>query len=282
MALFVLGALLAFAEVALNVFAARVEKSLGASIMNRVHGFWSLGIMAGSFVGVQLAGLSLTTAESLQRGGLFLLPILMLIAYNLPTISRNKDKSKNSQSQPPVPNALLLIVVIVFGAIIVEGAMVDWSTVYMRDVAGVIEGKEGLAVTVLAGFVTVGRFIGDAVNNRYGPVLLARMCIGSAVLGLIVLASDFGPSPSYVGFALVGLGVSTIFPLGVSASAALGDAGEARNVSVMTFGALSGFLAGPPMIGFMAEATALNVAFTLLLPSLSLSFTLARRLSGAK
>lgn len=280
MALFVLGAFIAFAEVGLNVFAARVEKTLKSSIMNRAHGFWSLGVMAGSFFGVQMAGLGFTVEQSLQGGGLLLLPILMIVAYVLPTIEPTQVTAQNTRSLPPLPKGLLPIVAIVFGATIVEGAMVDWSTVYMRDVAEIIAGKEGWAVTVFAGFVTAGRFIGDAVNNRFGPVRLARLCIGSAILGLVILTFNFGPSISFLGFALVGLGVSTIFPLGVSASAGLADSGEARNVSVMTFGALSGFLVGPPMIGFVAEATSLNIAFALLLPALALSFILAKRLSG--
>ncbi|WP_082802413.1 MFS transporter [Falsihalocynthiibacter arcticus] len=278
MALFVLGALIAFTEVALNVFAARVEKTLGTSIMNRAHGFWSLGVMAGSFIGVQMAGLGFTVAESLQWGGLLLLPLLMVVAYILPRITPKQETTENAQAKPPLPKALLPIVAIVFGATIVEGAMIDWSTVYMRDVAEIIAGKEGWAVTIFAGFVTAGRFIGDAVNNRYGAMLLARMCIGSAILGLVILTLNLGPDASFLGFAFVGLGVSTIFPLGISASAALGDEGEARNVSVMTFGALSGFLVGPPMIGFVAEATSLNVAFALLLPTLALSFILAKHL----
>lgn len=279
-ALFILGGFIAFSEVALNVFAARVEKSLGASIMNRAHGFWSLGIMAGSFIGVQMVGFSFPAAKALIIGGLMLLPALMFVAYILPTVTLGNDSHENAQPKAPIPKALFLIMVIVFGATIVEGAMIDWSAVYMRNVAEVIAGREGLAVTVFAGFVTIGRFIGDAVNNRYGPVVLARICIGSAIVGLIVLAVNLGPTISYIGFAMVGFGVSTIFPLGVSASAALSNSGEARNVSVMTFGALTGFLIGPPMIGFVAEATSLNIAFALLLPALIVSFILARRLSA--
>lgn len=278
-ALFVLGAFIAFAEVALNVFAARTEKSIGKAIMNRAHGFWSLGVMAGSFVGVQLAGLGFSVAKSLLIGGICLLPLLMTIAYILPADAICEQHADASKRLPPIPKALYLIIIVVFGATLVEGAMVDWAAVYMREVAMVVVGKEGLAVTVFAGFVTLGRFIGDTVNTRYGPLVLARICIGSALLGLLVLASNLGTNISYAGFALVGMGVSTIFPLGVSACTDYGDTGESRNVSIMTFGALSGFLVGPPMIGFMAQTASLNIAFMLLIPSLALSFYLASHLS---
>lgn len=78
----------------------------------------------------------------------------------------------------------------------------------------------------------------------------------------------------------MGFGVSTTFPIGVSATAALSDDGEARNVSVMTFGAVSGLLVGLPMFGFFADTCSLSTAFLRLLPGLVFGFGFARRLSG--
>ena len=279
LALFLFGTVVAFTEVALNVYAARVEKACDKSIMNRAHGFWSLGVMAGSFIGVQLVGLEMNAAQSLTVGGLVLLPITMAVAFALPEVNLVASEGEVQTKTPPIPKALYVIMLIVLGATLAEGAMIDWATVYMREVAHYVPGREGLAVTVFSGFVTVGRFAGDAINTRFGATILARMCLGSALVGLMILIFNLGPYPSFLGFALVGLGVSTIFPLGVSASAALSKTGEARNVSVMTFGALSGFLVGPPAIGFAAQATSLDLAFVLLFPGLLLSFLLARRLS---
>ncbi|SMR70763.1 Fucose permease [Aliiroseovarius halocynthiae] len=277
--LFVLGSVVAFAEIGINVFAARVEKACGRSIMNRAHGFWSLGVMVGSLIGVQLAAFAFPAFTALAIGGAIMLPLLMVVAYVLPHIEAPEHHEAEEPAGRPIPVALYLIVVTVFGATLVEGGMIDWAAVYMREVAQFTSGREGLAVTVFSGFVTVGRFVGDAINTRFGAAVLARGCLSSALLGVIVLASNFGPYPSFVGFALVGLGVSTIFPLGVTASAALSKRAEARNVSFMTFGALSGFLIGPPAIGFMAQATSLDVAFLLLVPGLILSVTLAHRLA---
>lgn len=279
-ALFIFGVILPFAQVSLNVFAAQVEKKFDVKIMNRAHGFWSMGIMAGSLIGVQLAALGLTAAPSLIITAAILTPILIVIAYALPQIKTAQPKTKAQNALPQIPTAVWLIAAVVFGATIVEGAMIDWATVYMREIADAISGSEGLAVTVFSGFVTLGRFMGDALNRRFGTVLLVRLCIGSAISGLLVLVAGLGVASAFLGFALVGFGVSTIFPLGVSATAALSDNGEARNVSVMTFGALSGFLVGPPMIGFFADTFSLSTAFLLLLPGLMFSFWFAQRLSG--
>ncbi|MFT4706236.1 MAG: MFS family permease [Yoonia sp.] len=280
LALFIFGAVLPFAQVSLNVFAAQVEKKFNIKIMNRAHGFWSLGIMAGSLVGVQLASVGVTAAPSLFIAAVVLMPLLIMVAYALPDMKPARPEATTSDALPPIPNAVWLIAAVIFGATLVEGAMIDWATVYMREIAGAIAGSEGLAVTVFSGFVTIGRFMGDTLNNRFGTVFLVRLCLGSAISGLLILIAGFGGTSAFLGFALVGFGVSTIFPLGVSATAALSDKGEARNVSVMTFGALSGFLIGPPMIGFFADTFSLSAAFILLVPGLVFSFKFAKRLSS--
>jgi fucose permease len=280
LALLVYGVIIPFVQVSLNVFAAQVEKKFAVKVMNRAHGFWSMGVMAGSLIGVQLAAFDMDAMASLIAAATVLAPLLIIIAYLLPPVKAVSVKTETHAALPTLPSAVWLIAAAVFGCTIVEGAMIDWATVYMGDIAGAISGSEGYAVTVFSGFVTVGRFLGDALNNRFGTVTLVRLCTGSAITGLLILVVGIGGASAFVGFALVGFGVSTIFPLGVSATAALADNGEARNVSVMTFGALTGFLVGPPMIGFFADAFSLNAAFILLVPGLMFSFWFAHRLSA--
>ena len=276
--LFLLGTTIATTEVGLNVFAARVEKTYSQSIMNRAHGFWSLGVMTGSLIGVQLAHFELPAGHSLLVAALFLLPLLIAIGLAMPTIKNKEEMAAKSRNSPPIPPALYLIGLVVFGGTMVEGGMNDWATVYMRESVWGGSSRDGLAVTVFAGTVTFGRFVGDALKNRFGAVRLAKLCLGSAFTGILILVFSKDIWTAYAGFALVGFGVSTIFPLGVSASAELGDIGEARNVSVMTFGALTAFLIGPPMIGLVAEATSLRIAFIPLLIALAVSLYLAQSL----
>jgi MFS family permease len=241
--------------------------------------------MIGSLIGVQLSSIGFSLDESLMLTALALLPILLGVAYILPTLSSGEDlsssemKPRDTGASGAFNKALFFIVLVVFGATIVEGAMVDWAAVYMRDVAHIMAGYEGLSGTIFSCFVTIGRFCGDAIHVRFGAASLARICLVFAMLGLTILISNLGVAFSFLGFALVGLGVSVIFPLGVSASAAQSRVDEARNVSIMTFGALSGFLIGPPVIGLLADANTLNVAFAFLLPGLFVSFLLAYRLS---
>ena len=136
-------------------------------------------------------------------------------------------------------------------------------------------------MTVFSGFVALGRFGGDWLKTRFGAVVLARATTLIAIIGLMLLVMPLPVSFALVGFALVGFGISTAFPLGVSAAAGLGDEYEASNIAVMSTVALSGFLISPPIIGVLAEIWSLSTAFAILVPGLILALWLARFLAPA-
>ena len=278
-ALFFFGSTIAFTEVSLNVFAARAEKTFRIRIMNRAHGFWSLGVVLGSLIGIQFANAGMAAGPALIYSAIALLPVVMGVAFALPP-TKKVNTGTDPVAREPVPLVLLAIVLVVFGATLVEGAMNDWATVYMRDAPWGGIAIEGYGLTVFASMITLGRFTGDWINARLGPAHLARLCLLTALAGVSLLVSAQSLWMAFLGFGLAGFGVSTIFPLGISASAGLGKTTEARNVSIMTFGALTGFLIGPPAIGFAAEAITLKLALGLLFPPLVVSVILAGRLEA--
>jgi MFS family permease len=119
-----------------------------------------------------------------------------------------------------------------------------------------------------------GRFIGDWMRGRFGPVKTARLCGVTLLLGLVIVLLAPLASVAFGGFALIGFGVSVGFPLGVTAAASLTDRPPAANVAILTFVAISGFMVGPPMIGFVAEYSGLREGLAMLLPPLVLSLFL--------
>ena len=278
--LMLLGMSFAFAEVGLNVMAAQLEKHYQVSIMNRAHGFWSLGIMFGSLAGVQMANLGISVLLALTISGVALLPVLLIISRYVPPQMTAKKALAEKHEPWRMPKGLFPIIAFVFGATLAEGAMHDWATVYMREAPWGGSYRDGLAVSVYAGMITFGRFIGDYFKQRLGPDVLAKICISFATLGVLSLALSGSIWMSFFGFGLVGLGVSVIFPLGVSATAQLSARHQARNVSVMTFGALTGFLIGPPLIGLVSELQSLRTGISILIPPLIISFFMSNRLVG--
>ncbi len=269
--LFVAGAMMAFVEVAMNVYAGRLEKSSEVLIMNRCHGFWALGLMVGSgaialtgaFYGTQIA-LAVVCAV-----------LGFSAARALPRLAgEEEDATPPRRSIRALPAALFFIAVFMFVVTLTEGVMADWAAVYMAEKLGSPGAKAALAVTVFSAFMAGGRFLGDFLKRKLGAVNHARATVGCAVLGLVVVVAPLPIGLDYVGFALIGAGVSAAYPLGVSAIAALDDRYEAPNIAFAATMAMGGFLIGPPLIGFMSEAFTLAVAFACLLPALALAFAL--------
>ncbi len=279
LALAVFGAVTAFLEVGMNVYAGRVEKATGALIMNRCHGFWALGLTAGSLLAALGAGL-LTPVLLMVLVGLLSGGVGYLVVSGLPRIREEAERARlPARKLWHLPRALVAIGVFMLLVTLVEAGMTDWSAVYLAERLGLDAADEvaraGVAVTIFSGFMAAGRFAGDALKRRLGPLALAR---GSAIVTILGLGCLILPLPieaAYLGFALVGLGVAAGYPLGVSAVAALDDRYEAANIAVMSTFALTGFLLGPPLVGFLGEAFGMRAAFAAMVPGLILCLVLA-------
>ena len=141
-----------------------------------------------------------------------------------------------------------------------EGAVADWSAVYLKDVFATTGMATGMGYVVFAMMVSVGRFAGDSAKQRFGAVMLARLCLIFALGGMLLVVTAPVTLLVYLGLASVGLGVSVGFPLAVTAAADLGDRPAAENVAILSFIALLGFLVGPPLIGAIATASSLTAA----------------------
>ncbi len=274
-ALFLLGASAAFCEVAMNVYAGRLEKRADVMIMNRCHGFWATGIMGGSAFVAILTALSpgqmiLLLALVSGAGGAF-------AAVYLPRLGDDETGiAPPRRNLAQLPPALIFVALFMFFVTLTEGVMADWSAVYLAERWQVPTSNAGIAVTIFAAFMAGGRFIGDWMKRRMGSVALARLTTGSAIAGVLILVVPLPVWIALPGFALVGFGISAAYPLGVSAIAALDDQYESANIAIMATVALGGFLVGPPLIGFASEVFSLPVAFALLIPGLILALYLTR------
>lgn len=276
-ALFFLGVGIGFLEVAINVYAGRLEKQAELTIMNRCHGFWALGLAVGSaylslMIGMPWLGLITLAAFAAVVG--------IWGAGHMPQLG-----DEETEAAPPkrkfadLPRALLAVAVFMFLVTLTEGVMADWAAVYLSERLGSPDARAGIAVTIFSTFLAGGRFIGDILKTRLGAVLQARVTTTCAAFGLLLLVIPLPLWCAYVGFALVGFGVSSAYPLGVSAIAALDDQYEASNIAIMATVAMGAFLVGPPLIGFVSEATSLPFAFACLLPGLAIALVLTRWLS---
>ncbi len=276
LSLVALGAVVAFMEVSLNTYAGRLEKASGEIIMSRCHGFWSLGVMVGSFCVTQLFGMGPVLAVILTAG--ISAGLGVLASTYLPRLAGQGDGTPTAKPQKlsQMPRVLFLIALFIFCVTLVEGAAMEWSAVYYADRWGADPATAGISVTVFAGFLAAGRFLGDWLNRKLGVRGVARFTICLTLIGLVLATVPSGVVFLFIGLAFMGLGTSIGFPLGISAAASLSDEHEAQNIATAAMIAMSSFLLGPPLIGFVAELTSLRGSYVLMIPVLLIALLLSR------
>jgi MFS family permease len=138
--------------------------------------------------------------------------------------------------------------------------------------------QTGLGYSVFAFMVAAGRFSGDYMKGRFGAVAIARGCGIASLAGMLVVLLAPATPLALLGFAAVGVGVSVGFPLAVTAVASLPDRPPASSVATLSFAALTGFLIGPPIIGFLGELLGLRAGLAVLLVPLFVSLLCTRLL----
>ena len=280
--LFLVGVSMSLLELALNVHAGRVEKHTQGVIMNRCHGFWSLGIMTGSLLGSALHSES-TVWMILIMCASALLPVAWLLCLGLPSYENITSVEVSPVFViPQFPAILICICVFAFGITIIEGAMADWASVYVKEMLGPEAQGTGYGFGLFAAFMALGRFFGDNLKIKLGTIIVARVFVISSILGLIILVTADDLWLALVGFALTGMGVSVGFPLAVTSAASIDDKREASYVAFLSLIALIGFLVGPPIIGFIANVTNLKTGFIMLFPGLLLSLFMSSKLISSK
>ena len=276
-ALAVLGMTFAFSQVALNVYAGRLEKSEDIVVMSRCHGVWAVGLMVGS-----LAAATFISVPGPTRLALLALASSvpgMICALLLPRLAGSETGAgPKRRSLGQIPGVLFLISIFALTIGLAEGAMADWSAVYLAERWPEGAARAGFAVSLYSGFLAAGRFLGDVATARLGRARLARLSSVVAILGIVLMVGPWPILAAFVGCAVVGLGVSVGYPLAVSATAALDDTYEGANIAVLSTIALTGFLIGPPMIGFLAETYSLRVGLGVLIPILAAGFVCAAAL----
>ncbi len=268
-------------EIILNLEADRTEHSIGRRIMNRAHAFWSFGFFASGIVSALIA----QTRLSPQLHLLLMVPVVVVgVAVILgrfdPAPHRTGGPAEATAHFAAPTLAILVLVAVTLSAMIMEGAGIDWSAIYMTDVFEVSPFIAGFAVALGAFTQAVTRYFADPFVERYSPSVVARVLLG--VLGLGTLLVFFAPAGwvALVGFGLMGMGTSVLFPLAMSAAAQRTDRPAATNVASLAQISFVAFLLGPPLLGFVAEHWGLRWSFGIGLPLVVLSLVIAGALGS--
>lgn len=268
-------------DVGMNAQAVGVQKSYPASIMSSFHALFSTGGLVGAALGGWLAarGLPPTTHFVLVSAVLGAAALLTFPHLLDDRVTRHDDNGvSGGNAHPffvrPTP-ALALLGVLAFCAMVGEGAMADWSALYLRRMLHTSEGMAAAGYAAFSVTMAATRFSGDWLSTRLGPVALVRLGGSLAMSGFALALFAPHPMAAFAGFAGVGAGFATVVPMAFSAAGRTpGMAAGLALASVTTLGYL-GFLLGPPIIGFAAEAVGLRNALGLLVVTSALVVALA-------
>ncbi|MBY6265665.1 MFS transporter [Azospirillum sp. 412522] len=250
-------------DVAMNAQGALVERRLGRPVMSSLHGMWSLGGLAGAGLG----GLLLPLMPAAAQAGLVSAGLLALFLALQGRLLPDRNAGGGGLVLPDRKTLLLgLLAALSFMG---EGAILDWSAIHLRDDLGAPASTAGMGFGVFCAAMAAGRFSGDRLRHRFGGATLMRCggLLAAGGLGL-VLAGGFmaGGSPllAMAGFGLTGIGLSNIVPVLFSTAGAADSRHADHAVAAVSTMGYAGVLCGPPLVGFIAEATSLATAFALI------------------
>lgn len=254
LALMPIGFLLGCVEIVLNTEADRVEHAMGRRIMNRAHSFWSFGFFGAGLLGAAMAhfGLSPQLDLALIAPAIALGVALFLSKFEAaPSRVAEHEKERPKLSLPSL--AILGLVAVTLSAMLMEGAGIDWSAIYMRNMFSSGPFVVGLAVATVALSQAIARYFADDYIERHSPASVTRALSVVLFAGTVLAFLALSPFLSLLGFALIGIGCSAMFPLAVSAAAQRTDRPSAINVASMVQTSFTIFLLGPPLLGSIGE-----------------------------
>jgi predicted MFS family arabinose efflux permease len=243
-------------DVAVNVEATEIERQSGRPLMSGFHGMFSLGGMAGAGLGSAAPALGLTAQGHLfVATGLGAVAVLVASRAMLP-VEPAAAGEKHPLSIPRGP--LLLLGVLASMGLITEGAMYDWSVLFMQQERASYASTAALAYASFSGAMAAGRFAGDWVRARTSPTPLMRVSGVLAAAGMALALAVPSPVVALTGFALVGLGLSNVVPVLFSAASQVPGVSPAHGIAAVSGVGYLGMMAGPPLIGLVAEHSSLT------------------------
>ncbi|GAA6209638.1 MFS transporter [Cognatishimia sp. WU-CL00825] len=262
-ALFTFGVTQGGLDVAMNAWASEVERKVGKPWMPSFHAMWSLAAALGAFSGYVAISLGLTYSLHFTLAAVAL-PILGWLGMQVPWVSA-PPRPSNGALFPLPKGALLFAGLLSFCATFGEGTMADWSAIYLLEVTLSEEKFAPIGFALFSASMVIMRLLGGMIIQKLG---VAKATMFSGITGFIgVSLAVFVATPTFtlIGFTLMGFGFALAFPLAITRAANDPDIPQAQAIaSVATLG-YGGLLLAPPIIGFIASASSLRMAFTVML-----------------
>jgi MFS family permease len=262
-ALLVYGAMAGANDVAMNAQAVATEKLLGTLTMSRFHAMFSFGGIFGAVAGGFAAAHGLGPLAHLA-GGSILFAAALGVMGRLMVENPDRTPGPKRSRLDKIPAALIALCAIGFCIFLSEGAIADWTAVYMNQVLRSGPGVAPFGYAVFSAAMALFRFSGDAITSRMGRKWTIRTGGLVAAAGLTVVVCSHSPLLALAGFAATGAGFSSIIPLVFAAGGRIPSVAEGAGVATVSGLGYLGFLVGPPLIGMISQMTSLRAGLFVL------------------
>ncbi len=257
-AAFVIGATNGVTDVSMNAHAANIERAYEAPIMSAFHAAFSVGGLSGAAFGALALALGLGAQGALASAAVIAVSAMLVAA---PRLGEGERVGAGAPLGWP-ERAFVGLAVAAFLCFLVEGAMVDWSGVYLSS-RGASVAAASFGFAAFSATMVLGRLVGDAAVARIGRKTAVAGGASIAAAGLALAAALPSLTSIIIGFALVGVGLANVVPALFTLSARLASSPQ-RGVAAAATAGYSGLIAGPPFVGAIATASGLRVAIATL------------------
>ncbi|SHJ15018.1 Major Facilitator Superfamily protein [Shimia gijangensis] len=261
-ALFLFGATHGAMDVSMNAWAAESDRASGKALMPVFHAVWSFGAGMGALSGVGAIAMDWLPLAQFGIVGVILTSLTLWLA-NIPWQSQT-GQDHGGPLFPLPKGPLLLVGLLALCSTLGEGAMADWSAIYLRDAAGATEGLAAAGYAVFSAAMVCVRLSGAALTRALGPIRATQTSGAVALIGVLLIVGLATPQATLIGLGFLGRGYGLVVPLAFSRAANDPELPQAQAIARVATLSYGGMLLGPPTIGFLAATTSLRMSFGLL------------------
>ncbi len=258
--LFLLGIFMIGMDIAMNSNVVAIEKAKNIKFMSSCHGWWSVGGIIGGF-----SGGALIEHLGLVGHALFVTAVsLLILLYAWPRLQADRPSKTDGSPAFRLPRSptIYLLGIMSFLGVLPEGAIIDWSALYLIQELNSPALAAGYAFSAFSCAMAAIRLSGDALRKRFGSVTIVRASCFIGAIGLIIAGQANERIIALLGFAIAGIGIANLVPIAMSAASRQPNVPAGIGISTVGFMSMIGIMSAPAALGFAAEHVSFGIIFT--------------------
>ena len=257
---FIFGLCFGFFEICINLQATKIESREKKSMLSGFHAFWSFGVLIGSFLTSIYLQFEISFLNNILTYVVIMLPLNIFFCFKLTEDSKTSPTNKKNIFFI-WPILIFLLAIIAMANALTEGSVDAWGALYMKDFINVSGFNVGIATISFNIFMVIGRLYGDWFRDKLGVYNLLVILFGLSILSLVILINFESLIASILGFALLGVGASSIVPISYSLASKIEGVDSSVGITIVSIAVYGTFIGAPASLGFVANFYGINNIF---------------------